>query len=295
MTLPSLLSASHYAFHGPGPHLSWTQSHQCQPWPSDIPIARVAGSLLLTPGLIQTYCLEFPVAHGTSGVQSCYHPALPCSPPLWASTPPSWSHPQLLVPSLRELPAHRAPWQPPQATWSSGTSSWGMATRQPHEAPHGHRAPVGRSARKDRTQPCWLPACPLCPLRPWLPAPDGLPHLVSIDSRVDLPPSSGNTAIPVSVGLFTTLAHIVLPEKLPTAPQTAQLFLQHTFWCYSPPDSIINEQVPRFTARYWGELMGLPQWPTLLSPAWPTLAATLGSRLPFPQGAALLLLLPGNA
>lgn len=114
-------------------------------------------------------------------------------------------------------------------------------------------------------------------------------------SRVDLPASSENTAIPVSVGLFTTLAHIVLPEKLPTAPQTAQHFLQHTFWCYSPPDSIINEQVPRFTARYWRELMGLPQRPTRLSPAWPTLAATLGSRLPFPQGAALHLLLPGNA
>lgn len=253
------------------------------------PSVCVAGSLLLTPGLIQTYCLEFPVAHRTSGVQSCYHPALPCSPPLWASTPPSWSHPQVLVPSLRELPAHRAPWQPPQATWSSGTSSWDLATRQPHEAPHGHRAPVGWSARKGRTQTCWLPACPLCPLRPWLPAPDGLPHLVSTDFKGRPAPLIGKHCHPGECGPFHYLAHIVLPEKLPTAPQTAQHFLQHTFWCYRPPDSIINEQVPRFTARYWRELMGLPQWPTHLSPAWPTLVATLASWFPLPTGSSSAL------
>lgn len=251
------------------------------------PSVCVAGSLLLTPGLIQTYCLEFPVAHRTSGVQSCYHPALPCSPHCGPAphraeaTLRSWSHPWGSCLPTGHPDSHlRPPGAPGQAheAWQQGN---------PMKPPMAIE-PLW-SARKGRTQTCWLPACPLCPLRPWLPAPDGLPHLVSTDFKGRPAPLIGKHCHPGECGPFHYLAHIVLPKKLPTAPQTAQHFLQHTFWCYRPPDSIINEQVPRFTARYWRELMGLPQWPTHLSPAWPTLVATLASWFPLPTGSSSAL------
>lgn len=117
------------------------------PCPSDIPSTHVTGSLLASPGLTQTYHIDLPVAHGVSGAHNCYHLALPCSTPLWASAPSSRNHLQLLVPSLRELFTPKTSWQPSQATWSWGPSSEGLDCRVPQgspmEVPFCHWAPGG--------------------------------------------------------------------------------------------------------------------------------------------------------
>ncbi|XP_061485300.1 uncharacterized protein LOC133385725, partial [Rhineura floridana] len=87
-----------------------------------------------------------------------------------------------------------------------------------------------------------------------LPTPPGPWHSVSLDFITDLPASRGMTTILVVVDLFTKMAHFLPCAGLPSAPETAQLFLTQVFRLHSLPDHLISDRGAQFTAWFWQAL-----------------------------------------
>uniref|UniRef100_A0A8C5M421 Gypsy retrotransposon integrase-like protein 1 n=1 Tax=Leptobrachium leishanense TaxID=445787 RepID=A0A8C5M421_9ANUR len=74
---------------------------------------------------------------------------------------------------------------------------------------------------------------------------------LSIDFIVDLPPSQGNTAIMVVVDRFSKMAHFLPIPGLPTANETASLFLKEIVRLHGVPSSIVSDRGVQFTSKVW--------------------------------------------
>uniref|UniRef100_A0A803SXF4 Gypsy retrotransposon integrase-like protein 1 n=1 Tax=Anolis carolinensis TaxID=28377 RepID=A0A803SXF4_ANOCA len=109
--------------------------------------------------------------------------------------------------------------------------------------------PVCQRSKTRREKPSGLLHPLPTPSRPW--------EIISADFITDLPPSCGFTTILVVVDLFTKLAHFIPCDGLPTAKETADLFLQHVFRLHGLPKSLVTDRGSQFTSRFWKALQKL--------------------------------------
>uniref|UniRef100_A0A803TTM2 Gypsy retrotransposon integrase-like protein 1 n=1 Tax=Anolis carolinensis TaxID=28377 RepID=A0A803TTM2_ANOCA len=109
--------------------------------------------------------------------------------------------------------------------------------------------PVCQRSKTRREKPSGLLHSLPIPSRPW--------EIISADFITDLPPSLGFTTILVVVDLFTKLAHFIPCDGLPTAKETADLFLQHVFRLHGLPKSLVTDRGSQFTSRFWKALQKL--------------------------------------
>ena len=82
----------------------------------------------------------------------------------------------------------------------------------------------------------------------------GLWQVVPLDFTMDLPLSQGRTAILVVVNLFSKMAHNVLCGGLPSAEETARLYIDQIFHLHGLPDSLLSDHVAQFTSQFWQAL-----------------------------------------
>uniref|UniRef100_A0A803TM74 Gypsy retrotransposon integrase-like protein 1 n=1 Tax=Anolis carolinensis TaxID=28377 RepID=A0A803TM74_ANOCA len=109
--------------------------------------------------------------------------------------------------------------------------------------------PVCQRSKTRREKPSGLLQPLPTPSRPW--------EIISADFIIDLPSSHGFTTILVVVDLFTKMAHFIPCEGLPTAKETADLFLQHVFHLHGLPKSLVTDRGAQFTSRFWKALQSL--------------------------------------
>ena len=82
------------------------------------------------------------------------------------------------------------------------------------------------------------------PVRPW--------ESISMDLMTDLPVTAdGFDSIVVFCCRLSKMVHFVPCCKTVTAPQLAQLFVQHVFRLHGMPATIVSDRDPRFTSHFW--------------------------------------------
>ncbi|KAJ8359222.1 hypothetical protein SKAU_G00157470 [Synaphobranchus kaupii] len=91
---------------------------------------------------------------------------------------------------------------------------------------------------------------PLGLLRP-LPIPSRPWSHIALDFVTGLPPSQGNTVILVVVDRFSKAAHFISLPKLPSAPEMAQLMVDHVFRVHGLPLDVVSDRGPQFSAKFW--------------------------------------------
>uniref|UniRef100_A0A1A8ALW1 Integrase catalytic domain-containing protein n=1 Tax=Nothobranchius furzeri TaxID=105023 RepID=A0A1A8ALW1_NOTFU len=80
------------------------------------------------------------------------------------------------------------------------------------------------------------------PKRPW--------SHVGLDFVTGLPMVDGlDTIILTIVDRFSKAVHLVALQGLPTAKQTAELFLEHVVHLHGFPSDIVSDRGPQFTVR----------------------------------------------
>jgi hypothetical protein len=118
-----------------------------------------------------------------------------------------------------------------------------------------------------RTVRSYVTTCPTCQLtKPSTQRSPGLLHPhdvpprpwahVSLDLITDLPPSLGPDgrtcdSIATFVDMLTKQAHFVRCNKVITAPQLAQLFLDNVYRLHGIPSKLVSDRDPRFTSDFW--------------------------------------------
>lgn len=78
-----------------------------------------------------------------------------------------------------------------------------------------------------------------------------------MDFITDLPVSNNFNCIFTVVDRLTKMAHFIPTTTTCSAPEVARLFMQHIFKLHGLPKSIISDRDPRFTSKFWKELMRL--------------------------------------
>lgn len=67
-----------------------------------------------------------------------------------------------------------------------------------------------------------------------------------------LPPSQGNCYL-TTIDRFSKEVHFVALPMLPSAQETAELFVNHVFWLHGIPTNIVSDRGPQFTSQVWKE------------------------------------------
>ncbi|KAJ8344244.1 hypothetical protein SKAU_G00315730 [Synaphobranchus kaupii] len=99
-----------------------------------------------------------------------------------------------------------------------------------------------------RNKGCRLPPAGL--LRP-LPVPSRPWSHIALDFVTGLPASQGNTVILVIVDRFSKAANFLALTKLPSAPETAQLIVDHVFRIHGLPRDVVSDCGSQFVAKFW--------------------------------------------
>ena len=73
----------------------------------------------------------------------------------------------------------------------------------------------------------------------------------------DLPESWGYTAIAVFVDRLSKMVHFAPCRKEITAEEYARLFVDTVFRFHGTPKVIISDRDPRFTSKFWTQLLKL--------------------------------------
>ena len=108
----------------------------------------------------------------------------------------------------------------------------------------------------------FVAACPTCARnKASHQSPPGLLHPLPVPSRpwshiamdfvTGLPPSDGHRVIMVVVDRFSKAAHFIPLAKLPSAPETAQLVVDHVFRVHGICQDVVSDRGPQFAARFW--------------------------------------------
>lgn len=80
---------------------------------------------------------------------------------------------------------------------------------------------------------------------------------ITMDFIDGLPKSGRLNALWVIVERFTKYAHFVPICHPYTAKDVAQLFIKHVFKLLEMSNSIVSDQDPTFTSRFWKEIFSL--------------------------------------
>ncbi|CAI7788692.1 unnamed protein product [Closterium sp. NIES-53] len=91
-----------------------------------------------------------------------------------------------------------------------------------------------------------------------LPVPEQPWQVVSLDFITGLPPTNaGHDAILVVIEKFSKMGHFIPTHTTARTEETAQLFLKHIISQHGIPTTLISDRDPKFTSKFWKELMSL--------------------------------------
>ncbi|GJP56271.1 hypothetical protein CLOM_g15346, partial [Closterium sp. NIES-68] len=91
-----------------------------------------------------------------------------------------------------------------------------------------------------------------------LPVPEQPWQVVSLDFITGLPPtSSSHDAILVVIHKFSKMGHFIPTHTTARTEETAQLFVRHIISQHGIPTTLISDRDPKFTSKFWKELMSL--------------------------------------
>ncbi|CAI7854601.1 unnamed protein product [Closterium sp. NIES-53] len=83
-------------------------------------------------------------------------------------------------------------------------------------------------------------------------------QVVSLDFITGLPPTNaGHDAILVVIDKFSNMGHFILTHTTARTEETAQLFLKHIISQHGIPTTLISDSDPKFTSKFWKEIMSL--------------------------------------
>uniref|UniRef100_A0A8C5LTP9 Gypsy retrotransposon integrase-like protein 1 n=1 Tax=Leptobrachium leishanense TaxID=445787 RepID=A0A8C5LTP9_9ANUR len=103
--------------------------------------------------------------------------------------------------------------------------------------------PICIQAKTLRTSPQGL-------LQP-LPVPSSPWKDIAMDFITDLPMSSNHNTLMIIIDRFSKMAHFIPIKHLPTASETATLFIKHIFSLHGLPESITTDRGTQFTSHFW--------------------------------------------
>ncbi|GJP67944.1 hypothetical protein CLOP_g24702, partial [Closterium sp. NIES-67] len=90
------------------------------------------------------------------------------------------------------------------------------------------------------------------------PVPEQLWKVVSLDFITGLPPiTSGHDAILVVIDKFSKMGHFIPTHTTACTEETAQLFVRYIISQHGIPTTLISDGDPKFTSKFWKELMSL--------------------------------------
>ncbi|CAI7867914.1 unnamed protein product [Closterium sp. NIES-53] len=91
-----------------------------------------------------------------------------------------------------------------------------------------------------------------------LPVPEQPWQVVSLDFITGLPPTNaGHDAILVVIDKFSKMGYFIPTHTTARTEETAQLFLKHIISQHGIPTTLISDRDPKFTSKFWKELMSL--------------------------------------
>ncbi|GJP36238.1 hypothetical protein CLOM_g20769 [Closterium sp. NIES-68] len=91
-----------------------------------------------------------------------------------------------------------------------------------------------------------------------LPVPEQPWQVVSLDFITGLPPTtSGHNAILVVIDKFSKMGHFIPTHTTARTEETAQLFVRYIISQHGIPTTLISDRDPKFTSKFWKELMSL--------------------------------------
>ncbi|GJP60900.1 hypothetical protein CLOP_g18114 [Closterium sp. NIES-67] len=91
-----------------------------------------------------------------------------------------------------------------------------------------------------------------------LPVPEQPWQVVSLDFIIGLPPTtSGHDAILVVINKFSKMGHFIPTHTIACTEETAQLFVRYIISQHGIPTTLISDRDPKFTSKFWKELMSL--------------------------------------
>ncbi|GJP70681.1 hypothetical protein CLOP_g1588 [Closterium sp. NIES-67] len=83
-------------------------------------------------------------------------------------------------------------------------------------------------------------------------------QVVSLDFITGLPTTtSGHGAIPVIIDKFSKMGHFIPTHTTARTEETAQLFIRYIISQHGIPTTLISDRDPKFTSKFWKELMSL--------------------------------------
>ncbi|GJP69722.1 hypothetical protein CLOP_g722 [Closterium sp. NIES-67] len=83
-------------------------------------------------------------------------------------------------------------------------------------------------------------------------------QVVSLDFITGLPPTtSSHDAILVVIDKFSKMGHFIPTHTTARTEETAQLFVRHIISQHGIPTTLISDRDPKFTSKFWKELMSL--------------------------------------
>ncbi|GJP64605.1 hypothetical protein CLOP_g21580, partial [Closterium sp. NIES-67] len=91
-----------------------------------------------------------------------------------------------------------------------------------------------------------------------LPVPEQPRQVVSLDFITGLPPTtSGHDAILVVIDKFSKMGHFIPTHTTARTEETTQLFIRYIISQHGIPTTLISDRNPKFTSRFWKELMSI--------------------------------------
>ncbi|GJP81305.1 hypothetical protein CLOP_g11465 [Closterium sp. NIES-67] len=91
-----------------------------------------------------------------------------------------------------------------------------------------------------------------------LPVPEQPWQVVSLDFITGLPPTtSGHDTILVVIDKFSKMGHFIPTHTTARTKETAQLFVRYIISQHGIPTTLISDRDPKFTSKFWKELMSL--------------------------------------
>ncbi|GJP70016.1 hypothetical protein CLOP_g1010 [Closterium sp. NIES-67] len=102
-----------------------------------------------------------------------------------------------------------------------------------------------------------------------LPVPEQPWQVVSLDFITGLPPTAtGHDAILVVIDKFSKMGHFIPIHTTAHTEETAQLFICYIISQHGIPTTLISDRDPKFTSKFWKELMSLLRTKLTMSSAY---------------------------
>ncbi|CAI7883137.1 unnamed protein product [Closterium sp. NIES-54] len=163
------------------------------------------------------------------------------------------------TPSTASTTASTAPATPTSAPAPLASASAAAPARGRRSTDRLETTKVGRSSRSNRGQEGGggTPLKDRGLLQP-LPVPEQPWQVVSLDFITGLPSTSrGHNSILVVIDKFSKMGHFILTNATATAEATTRLFFDRIITIHGIPATLISYRDPKFTSKFWKELMGL--------------------------------------